>query len=396
MSQRPTTNDQRPTTNDQIWRGLFAGVACAAVIYAKQPAWFLYPALALDAAVLHRHLFRKLETWIAVATIVVLCLPLALFTLKFGHANLAQSVGNNTQLIMGQYHALARWSLASWLFYPRMAWTSLNPVVVVLACAALILAVARPGFRRNNLLWLAWLFFAYLTFSFYDNKSWRHATFWWPAWIALAAACIQFAVRRLAAESPRSDRPLSGFPSPLRLATIALPALLLLPIPWQLRHDLQQNYTEYRGQRSLVVPLFAGPVGPGNILLFGDDKQTFIALIREYDTGRRSSVLRGDALLDTAQTAGGPAVSKSVNPGSSIPELCREYQIRTILVEAPPSANDRSTAAEIRILQTDPAFTSLETGSFLLKRSTVPVLVFRYNGPVNPTMADVPLSNRLL
>jgi len=32
-----------------------------------------------------------------------------------------------------------------------------------------------------------WFLFAYLTFSYYDNRQPRFATFWWPSWVVLAA-----------------------------------------------------------------------------------------------------------------------------------------------------------------------------------------------------------------
>jgi hypothetical protein len=342
-----------------VGRGLLCGVACAAVIYTKQPAWFLYPALLVEA-LRHRRIFRKPEAWIVVGSMVILCLPLVLFMMKFGHADLAESVGNNIKF-MG-HSTLPRRSIASWVFYPDLGWSLLNPVVWILTCGALVLAFLRPAFRRRNALWLAWFVFFYLTFSFYGNKDARYATFWWPAWIALAAACLD----RLLLKLPRQYR-------------VYLPLLFLLPVPLQLAHSWHQDYTDYRGEHPLVADLFANG-SPGNVLVFGTDKQTFVALIREDDPSRQVHVLRGDSLL---------------SDGLSVADMCREYRIRTILVELPPL----STLAQypgLQNLSAGPQLSPLPDGEFRRRGVPIQVIEFRYTGPIDPVMADVPLSGRLL
>ena len=356
-----------------IPRALLCAVALAAVIYTKQPGYFLYGAVALDLLVHPRALrkpetllkpeaLRKPEIWIAAAALALLCIPLFLFTLKFGHADLAQSVGSNTKLIMAHYDALPRWSVAAWTFYPRLAPTLLNPVIVLLTVGALVLALADAGFRRANALWLGWFLFAYLTFSFYDNRLPRHSTFWWPAWVALAAACLDWIAKR----------------TPPKVAR-ALPLFLLLPIPLQLARERHQDYTDYRDQRPIVAGLFTNG-SPGNVLVFGADKQTFVALIREYDTSRQVHILRGDALLTS---------------GLSLPDICRRYRVGTVLVQLPPA----TTLAEypgLANLATDSDLQPGQSGEFHRRGSPITVLLFHYTGPIDPTMADVPLSDRLL
>ncbi len=352
---------EEPTS---VARALGCALALAAVIYTKQPAYFLYGAVALDALFVPR-LVRKRETWILAAAMVVLCLPLVLFTVKFGHADLAQSVGNNTQLIMKDYRALPRWSVAAWTFYPRLAPTRLNPVVLVLGCMALGLAVVSRTFRRANILWLGWFGLAYLTFSFYDNRLARHSTFWWPAWIALAAACLQCVLVRL--ESRLPSRAWAG----------ALPVLFLLPIPWQVLRSRQQDYSDFRGQRPIVAGLFADG-DPGNVLLFGPDKQTFIALIREYDGQRRVHVLRGESLLAT---------------GRSLADVCRDYQISRVLVELAPAGSDEPRSESMSAAA---GFQRLPDAQFRRRGAAVRVLEYRYTGPFAPQPAPVPLSHRLI
>ncbi len=341
-------------------RALVCALTCSAVIYAKQPAWFLYPVL-FTVALFHRRIFRKPEPWIAMAGIAVLCIPLVLFTLKFGHADLAQSVGNNTKLIMPTYQALPRWSVAAWIFYPRLAWPLLGPVVVLLTCGALVLAIFRRDFLRANILWVAWFVFAYVTFSYYDNRIARHSTFWWPAWIALAAACINL---------------LTELVPPL--ARQVLPLALLLPIPWQIRQDRAQDYTDLREQRRTVASIY-GSGDPGNILLIGAYKQAFVALVREYDTDRKDHVVRGDTLLQD---------------GQDLKDICRKYRIGVVLF-APPHGDGLSLHPELLDLTKAPVFLPLEDTSYLHRGEQYKLFAFRYTGPVDAKMADQPLSDRL-
>ncbi len=344
----------RMAAQKSIVRPLLCGAACAAVIYTKQPGWFLYPALALDVLVLRRQLLRRRELWIATVALTVLCLPLAAFTLTYGHANLAQSIGSNTRSIMSSYQAIPRTSAAAWLFYPRLAASSLNPLVLVFAFAALVLAIARRRFFAGNVLWFSWFVLAYLSLSFYDNRQARLAAFWWPAWVALAAAAVQVGIEHL----PRGKAWL-------------LPALLLLPIPAELWTAWHTEYAEFRGEGPVVAHLFAAG-RPGNILLLGEYKQVSTALIRENDPDRVVQVIRGDKLLAS---------------GESLDSMCRRYKIGTVLIEsaqtsAAPLSHDEG--GDLTPLASD----LFSKGGVVYRASS-----YRYTGPVEGTMADVPLGD---
>lgn len=348
-------------------RALITALALAAVVYAKQPAWFLYLVVLVDA-LLTPGLLRKRDTWITVAAFVVFVLPLAAFTVKFGHANLAQSVGSNTKLIMSNYADIPRWSFAAWSFYPRLTWTLLNPVVLLCGLGALAFAIVSREFRRANRIWLLWLVFFYLTFSFYDNRLARHATFWWPAWVALAAACI---VRVAENKS--------------RFVAVALPVLLLVPVPFQLAHAERQDYSDFHDQMPIAKTLFAD-AAPGNVLLFGPDKQTWIALVREQDTHRRTHILRGESLLGA---------------GLTLPDILRKYQIGRVLVEVPSGGSTSNSADEAATptaaaLDATPGLQRLPDAHFTRRGDDVLVLQYRYTGPTDASMADIPLSNRLM
>ncbi|MGI4755652.1 MAG: glycosyltransferase family 39 protein [Janthinobacterium lividum] len=349
-------------TGSSLRRTVLFSFASAAVIYSKQPAWFLYPALLFDFLLNHRPELRTKKVRIAVGLIALLCLPLVAYTVKFGHANLAQSVGNNTKLIMTNYQSLPRWSLAAWTFYPRLAPSLLNPLVMLLACGALATAFLKKDFLRANALWIGWFVFAYLTFSFYDNRVARHATFWWPAWIVLAAAFLYFLQRNVRAPQAR-------------FAAL----LLLLPVPFQARAAFQQTYGDFQGERPVIAGLFAGR-DPGNILLFGSDKQVFIALIREYDGNRQVHAIRGEQLLSS---------------GVPLATICHDYRIGTVLIEIPEGKPVLQDAGLSAVLDSS-VFQPLQAPTFTRYGHPVRAATFRYTGSMSPTIAPVSLSNRLL
>jgi hypothetical protein len=341
-----------------IRRGLLCAAACAAVVYTKQPGWFLYPVMMLDFLLIHRRFIRKPEVLIALAGTAVLCLPLALFTIKFGHANLAQSVGANTALIMKQYKALPRWSLAAWTYYPRLAASMVNPVILILAISACVLAAVRRNFLREHALWFGWLFFAYVTFSFYDNRLPRHATFWWPAWIVLAASCLGILMKSM----------------PQRWAWV-MPLFLLLPIPLQIRSSWRTEFTDFQHVQAPIAELFEKG-DPGNILAFGPDKQMLVALIREHDPDRTVHVVRGERLLEGKQT---------------LLQVCRRYRIGTVLIELPDS---ESLDKQEKLFDLT-SLTRVQDSPFLRRGAPVHILAFHYAGPIDPKMAEVSLSNEL-
>jgi hypothetical protein len=349
----------RASAPDSYGRAVLVAAVCAAVVYAKQPAWFLYPAL-LAVVLAHPVLRRKREAYVAMVLMAVFCVPLALYMLKFGHADLAQSLGNNAQLNL-KYVSIPRWSFAAWAFYPKLAWTLLNPVVLVLGLGGLVLGFTRE-FRRRHLLWLAWLCLFYVTFSYYDNRLARHATFWWPAWVALAASCVAWLMRRI----------------PGRAMQFA-PLVLLVPMVWQVPQGLRANYSDFRDERPIVASLYAEGRDPGNILLYGKDKQTFIALIREYDTARRDWAVRSERLLVQQSIAG----------------ACRRYRIGEVVVELAPG-DSLSAHPELLPLQSAKEFQPEFDGSYDRRGQRMTVLGFRYTGPIDEKMADIPLSNELL
>jgi len=340
-------------------RALLCAAVCAAVIYTKQPAWFLYGALFADFMALHRRHLKNPQIWITVGATAAFSLPLVIFTLTYGHANLAQSVGSNTKLIMSSYESLPRWSVGAWLFYPRLAMPSLSITVLVGGLCALILSVTRPHFLRDNALWAGWFVLAYVTFSFYDNRQGRYSIFWWPSWIFLSAACLQVAMKKI----------------PTRAAWL-MPLLLLAPLPFEMRQMWGTSYAEFIEERPAVANLFAHG-SPGNILMFGSDMQVFIALIRENDATRLTHAIRGN---------------KALKDGRDIEAVCRMYRIGVVFVELPKTESVAQQGG-LSDLDDSRSFRLLDDSTFIRIGVPYRIVTYRYLGPVDVQMAAVPLSS---
>lgn len=340
-------------------RAFCCALACAAVVYSKQPAWFLYCALVLHFLVCHRSYLRRREIWFTVATTAILCLPLVIFTAKFGRANLGQSVGSSTNQIMQGYRSLQRWSLAAWAYYPRLAPSLLNPVLCLISLAGLGAIFRRFVVFKENSLWIGWLCFGYVTFSYYDNRLPRHATFWWPAWIAIALAALKFAM--------------DVMPAGVRLL---VPLVILLPIPSEIKTAWKASYTDYPSVQQPIAQLFNSG-GLGNVLVFGRDQQVLTVIIREHDIGRAVHIIRGERLL---------------TGNHDLQSVCQNYRISTILVE---QSEDRSStrfinSADFRWIK------QISQATLFWKAQSIQLIAYHYVGPMNPTMADVTLSSKFI
>jgi hypothetical protein len=256
-------------------------------------------------------------------------------------------------------HYLPRWSVEAWTFYPNYALSLVNPTILLCLAGAIVLAFLSYRFRREYTLWLAWFVLGYLTLSYYDNRRPRFAAFWWPSLIILGAGFLWVVMQRV----------------PRKWAW-ALPVLILLPVPFQLRENFETDYTDYRGVQPPIDELFAQG-DPGNVLAFGYDKQIFVAVIREHDLDRKVHIVRGERLLAS---------------GLTLADACKRYRIGTVLLELAPS----DSMDGFQDLSNSSLFKPIESSSFLRRRVTIRVIGYRYLGPIDATMADVPLSKDLL
>jgi hypothetical protein len=371
---------------------------CAGIVYTKQPGVFLLPALLLDLAWNHRRLLRDRQTWVMMGLVVLWCLPLALFTLKFGRVNLAQSFGNQGNIYVAEHHVADRWSMAGWTYYLREVPDQVNVLLCLLALGGSVAIGRKAELRRRHGVWVAYVLCWYLLFTLFDNKQPRFVSAVIPGVVTLATVWLcswdpgveflgrQWWFRSFLRKGPPVGRP--GGSSSLsttvpdrqtadgpRLAIAG--GLLGLVLASQVATARSHVPPGYPGLKELTGSLVQ-PELDGHLVFFGADYQLFVPWVRLLDPSQRVSVLRGDDLLAAS---------------GSLARALEEYRARYVLVD-PESRPGRvfQTAVGERFPPTlqhrgryrfDNGFKSFE------------VDLYAYTGPVASEMAKVPLASKV-
>lgn len=377
---------------------LLASVLCAGIVHTKQPGVFLLPALWLDLAWNHRPLLRDRRTWVLMGLVVLWCLPLALFTLKFGRVNLAQSFGNQGNIYVAAHHVADRWSIAGWTYYLREAPAQVNGLLCLLAMAGGVAVCWQRELRRRQGVWVAYILCWYLLFTLFDNKQPRFVSAVVPGVVALATVCLcsrdpqtQRRGRRPRISSWLWKKPAveqSGGPPglsaegadrrsvpALRLAFAAgLLAVLLADQGGEAHIHVPQGYP---GLKELTASLVQ-PELDGNLVFFGADYQLFMPWVRLLDPTQRVAVLRGDDLLAAA---------------GSLSRALEAYRARYVLVdpESPPGVVFQAAVGE----QLPATLQHRRRFRFDNGHKSFEVDLYAYTGPLADEMAQVPLASQV-
>jgi len=347
------------------WEVLLIAIVAAAAVYTKQTIVFIFPAMLVDLWFNQRGLLRDWRTWCCAGLFVLLCVPLALFTLKYGAANVAQSFGNLGNIFVPGHKVSPRWSVAGWTYYGKELFTVVNPVITLAALVGLVYGFFHRPLLRAHALWIGMIVCWYLLFSLFDNKQPRFVAFVAPAVVILAAS---FATT-VAGDSKR-----------LRAAVCGGLTLLLA---FQAAAVARQRYEGYSGMDPIVRELFDDlfqNYGEGNIAYFGNYRQMFVPFVRHYDPQRQVYVLQGD---DITGEAGG------------LEEACHDYRVRWILVDLPPQGGLVDPEIE-RLLKSEACFRLRQRETFGTPRDRVPLLIYEYVDPVADQMKVVPLRSETL
>jgi hypothetical protein len=347
------------------WRGwrevVLIAVVSAMAIYTKQTILFVFPAMLFDLAVNHRGLLKNRRTWCCAALFVLLCLPLAVFTVKYGGANLAQSFGNLGNVFIEEHKVSPRWSIAGWTYYAQQLFTAVNPAVTALALAALGWGIVRRPLLRENALWIGWLAAWWLLFSWFDNKQPRFVAFAVPGLVMLAvggAAWITSASRRL------------------RAAACGVLAVVLV---CQSATASRQRYVGYSGMEPIVQRLFVEN-GKGNLAYFDGFRQMFVPFVRLHDPERSVYVLQGDDI---------------VRASADLAAACRDYRVRYVILDRVPHGETSDPDIETQ-LSSQPCFRRVRVETFGKPSYRIQVLIYEYTGPVADTMKVIPLQSDTL
>ncbi len=348
------------------WRNMgevvLLAVAGAAAVHAKQTIVFVFVALLIDLCVNHRPLLRSPKTWLAAGLLVLLCLPLAWFTLNYGQANLSQSFGDHGDIYTPHTKRAPRWSFDGWTYYAGViAWT-VHPVLVGTALLGLAAGLfRRRDMLRGNVIWLAWIGLWYLLFSYFDNKD--------PRFVAFAIPAVTVLAGRFLAELSEGSRWLR----------VGAYCLLAAPLVAQLPAAAEYRPTGFTGMPRIIQRLMEED-GKGNVAYFGNYRQMFVPFVRAYDPEREVYVLQGDDITEAS---------------GSVAQACHDYRVRWVLLDAPPTGKLYGSDIEEQV-GLDPRFHWVRLEAFGKPGFQIPLAVYEYRGPVAEQMSVVPLRSETL
>jgi hypothetical protein len=144
-------------------------IVCA--LYTKQTAIFLVPAIGLMMLVdLGKDVLRNKHLWIAFALAVLMLIPLAVMTVKFGQVNVSATVGETG-------NELSRMDIAAWTYYARQLPSQVGWPTLVLALSYFVARWFRPNWRLSSAerLFILWFACGYIFFSLVALKEPRHS-----------------------------------------------------------------------------------------------------------------------------------------------------------------------------------------------------------------------------
>jgi 4-amino-4-deoxy-L-arabinose transferase-like glycosyltransferase len=346
------------------WRGsaevfLFSLIA-AASIYTKQTIFFLFPAMLVGLGMSRRELLRNRQTWASVGLLIVLCIPLALFTLKYGGVNLAQSFGGRGDIFVAGHRGPSRLTVSGWTYYAWLIPLVISPVLCGLAVAALAYSVVRADFRRENGLLIGWILCWYALFSLFDNKQPRFVAFVAPAVILLAINFIASLTR-----------------SSILARCIGYGGILTILVS-QFLSIATVKTVGFSGIDRIVSSSLADD-SSGNIAYLGRYRQMFVPWVRVLDPARMVYVLQADDIA-------------SISPDFA--SACHDYQVRWVFVE--DAIDSKEQSGEIRQELAGFPFELVRHDVFGPDGAGLGLARFRYCGPLAARMKTVPLRSAIL
>lgn len=284
-------------------------LATAAAGYTKQTAVFLVPVFLLYMVISGkaRRLLGR-DVLLSSLLLVVLVLPLAAVTVKFGSSNLSQAVGPASE--PGRLLTLEQWYI-----YPVFLYTTILTLpVLVLSVFSLLTTVSRKDERRRMLLFLAWILGFYLTFSYIDEKVTRYAYFWMPPFTVFAATAVDRVRLRVAGTSV----------AVIIIALVtAYQAALSLGRQYPFIHGYEEAARYITDSGDNTVFYQGSGLGNGNFVFF----------VRQHDETRRMVVFRGDKLLATSKLFPGDFVDEFVSSTEGVSALLNGIGTRYFVID---------------------------------------------------------------
>lgn len=297
----------RHVETGRIWNLTLSLILFLAAIYTKISICFLGAVFlfVLWRAYGLRELLRP-RYLILAAAFLVLLVPLAVLTLKFGQANIQSVTGI-------QDHNVERWSIEGWLWYLRQVPRQMDWAVPIAAVLGL-LAAPFLGRREGGPDWtvlLGWFLIGYVFFSLIDLKEARHSIMILPP-IAVAAAYLGQEITR---------RIRLGWLAPIGALAYAGYTLYVHEVP------RLQGYREAAQRAAEIAP-------PGDIVLFSGYRDGAFIYNMRTAVGRPDlTTLRADKLLLEIAVRRELGVKQQSYSEEEIAELIDRHGVHTVVAQ---------------------------------------------------------------
>lgn len=294
-------------------RAFLAGAALAFTLLLKQstvfavPAFLAYAWLSGRGATLWRR--QSIVAWLLVALALAF---LALHAIKFGGTGMAATAGN----LHEAGGSPPRWSLARWLLYWKVLYSSVGIAPLGAALIGTFLFLRGPRHRAGYLV-LAWIVSWYLMvtilFGVPDNAP-RYTAYAMPALAWLAAYGLAW--------FPARSLPFG-----------ALAGALFLWAGWQVVYQLGMPHRFVGGYEAVAQRISKLP-NSGAILFAGKHDGNFIFHLRALDPARQRVILRGDKLLVSMSIHKYFGVKSRVASTDEIDAMLDNNAVRWVVVES--------------------------------------------------------------
>src|SRR3989338_3944701 len=294
-----------------------------AAVYTKQTAVFIIPLFFLYILFTkkHKRLLDK-EVLLIGAALLLLVLPLAIITLKFGGTNIEQSIGDTGGRGGGGF-------LRDILVYPKF-------LPNILTYPALILSVISFFFIKKyfykSILFFAWIISFYLLFTYMNVRVIRYAYFWLPPFFLFASL------------------PLDKNRWKIKNVSFGI-ILFILIFCYQFYSSFSYNKPLFSGYEDAAKYILGQQTNKVFCQGSGIAEGNFIYQIRRLDKKRRMVVYRGSKILASYAMYANKSLVEHVKNKEEIQSLFDDYGLEFFVIEEPINVRKHGNIKAFKLLR---------------------------------------------
>lgn len=314
---------------------------------------------------------RERRLWVVALLTAVALVPLLVLTVKFGQANVQSVTGIADS-------AVARTSLAGWLWYGRQLPMQMGWAALLGSVAGIAFLYRRPVFVQKKTIFFLWAWFVlgYLFFSAIDLKEARHSIFILPPLLFLGALGL----------------------SKVRHHVWILSAMLAFTV-WQTTVSRPVHYVDGYRQAADAIAELAPP--NSTVLFSGYRDGAFVFNMRTHEERRDIATLRADKLLLRVAVRRELGVEQKDYSEAEMAQLIDDAGVHYVVAQL----DFWTDLAAMRRLQNLLASSHFSEVKRIEVKANYPVsdkvlVIYRNNGEVaegkGPIRIDLPIINRTI